>query len=85
MSSSNEASPSSALSAPPWLASESLIRVVPRDEEGMASWSLPPVGSKQVSQMQRDISIESFSSSDDDVWDPTGKTIEELKAYMAKY
>jgi hypothetical protein len=42
--------------------------------------------SQQVAQLQRELSLLSSSDEDDGVeWDPTGKTIEEINAFLKKW
>ena len=81
---------------PPLVASESPLRSISREDADVATPDLSPRSarivtadlarcSKQVAQVQRELSL--LSSSDDDgvEWDPTGKTIEQINAFLKKW
>ena len=100
MSSSDDAPQSHTLGAsrrPRRVASESPLRSISREDVGVATPDLSPRSARtatadlarcsgQVAQLQRELSLVSSSDEDDGVeWDPTGKTIDEINAFLKKW
>ena len=82
---------------PPPVSSESPLRVISRQKEGVSTPDLSPRSarivtadltrcSQQVARLKRELSLISSSDEEDGVeWDPSGKTIEEINAFLKKW
>ena len=82
---------------PPPVSSESPLRVISRQKEGVSTPDLSPRSarivtadltrcSQQVARLKRELSLISSSDEEDGVeWDPSSKTIEEINAFLKKW
>ena len=82
---------------PPPVSSESPLRVISRQKEGVSTPDLSPRSarivtadltrcSQQVARLKRGLSLISSSDEEDGVeWDPSSKTIEEINAFLKKW